>query len=149
MLQFKKILTESDLNDKLSREQFVDFLFKHLDRFGDPKPAIEKSVDYAFSQSEGMGGFCIAAFYDDNLVGALVCNKINTAGYIPENILVYVAVDSSYRNKGFGKQIVEKCFEWADGDVKLHVEYDNPAKRLYERVGMTNNYAEMRYIKEK
>ena len=48
MLQFKKILTESDFNDKLSREQFIDFLFKHLDRFGDPKPAIEKSVDYTF-----------------------------------------------------------------------------------------------------
>jgi len=149
MLKFKKILTENDFDNTVTKDQFIDFLFEHLDRFGDPRPAIEKSVDYTFSQSEGMGGFCIAAIYEDNLVGALVCNKINTTGYIPENILVYVAVDASYRNKGFGRKIVEKCFEWADGDVKLHVEYDNPAKRLYERVGMTNKYAEMRFVKEK
>ncbi|MDK2978441.1 MAG: hypothetical protein PWP52_1155, partial [Bacteroidales bacterium] len=32
-------------------------------------------------------------------------------------------------------------------DVKLHVEYDNPAKRLYERLGMTTKYAEMRLKK--
>jgi hypothetical protein len=28
------------------------------------------------------------------------------------------------------------------------VEYDNPAKRLYERVGMKTKYAEMRYEKK-
>ena len=43
------------------------------------------------------------------------------------------------------KEIVEESFKHCDGDVKLHVEYDNPAKRLYERIGFTNKYAEMRY----
>ena len=32
-----------------------------------------------------------------------------------------------------------------EGDTKLHVEYDNPAKRLYERLGFENKYAEMRW----
>ncbi len=43
--------------------------------------------------------------------------------------------------------LIKRSFEIADGDVKLHVEYDNPAKRLYERLGMTSKYAEMRFIK--
>ena len=67
--------------------------------------------------------------------------------YIPENILVYIAVNSKFRNKGIGRQIVERGIKEADGDVKLHVEYENPAKRLYERIGFTTKYAEMRYKK--
>jgi ribosomal protein S18 acetylase RimI-like enzyme len=96
-----------------------------------------------------MGGFALAAFDDDDFIGALVMNKTGMSGYIPENILVYVAVHRKTRGKGYGGEICKKSFELADGDVKLHVEYDNPAKRLYERIGMVNKYAEMRYYKNK
>ena len=67
--------------------------------------------------------------------------------YIPENILVYVAVDGAVRNKGIGRKIVEEAVKESRGNVALHVEYDNPAKRLYERLGFTTKYAEMRYKK--
>ena len=76
-------------------------------------------------------------------------NRTGMSGYIPDNVLVYVAVDTEYRGKGFGREIVNKAISMADGDVKLHVEYENPAKRLYERIGFTTKYAEMRFIKEK
>ena len=146
-LEIKEIRKPEDFGE-LTKQQLVDFLFEHLDRFGDPKPDIEKSIDYALSSAEGKGGFLLAAYYDNNLVGVLVMNNTGMSGYIPENILVYIAVDASYRGKGFGAQIIKKSFELADSDVKLHVEYDNPAKRLYERVGMENKYAEMRYKKK-
>ena len=147
-LEIKEIRNPEDFGE-LTKQQFVDFLFEHLDKFGDPKPDIEKSIDYAFSTSEGKGGFLLAAYYQDKLVGALVMNNTGMSGYIPENILVYVAVDAKYRGKGFGEQIIKKSFELAEGNIKLHVEYDNPAKRLYERVGMQTKYAEMRYEKKK
>ncbi|MCF8260370.1 MAG: GNAT family N-acetyltransferase [Melioribacteraceae bacterium] len=147
MLQLKKIVKESDFDEKLTRESFVDFLFTHLDKFGDPKQAINKCIDYAFGKENAKGGFCIAAFYDGKLVGALIMNETGMGGYIPENVLVYVAVDASYRGKGFGREIVEKSIAMTNGDVKLHVEYDNPAKRLYERIGFTTKYAEMRFNK--
>jgi ribosomal protein S18 acetylase RimI-like enzyme len=146
-LEIKEIRNPEDFGE-LTKQQFVDFLFDHLDQFGDPKVDIEKSIDYAFSTAEGKGGFLLAAYYDNNLVGGLVMNNTGMSGYIPENILVYVAVDSQYRGKGFGEQIIKKSFELAEGDIKLHVEYDNPAKRLYERVGMKTKYAEMRYEKK-
>lgn len=149
MLKFKIIRNNEDFDDSITREKFIDFLYQHLDKFGDTKEAIGKSIDYAFSDAKGCGGFLLAAFNDDEVVGELVMNSTGMSGYIPENVLVYVAVDAKYRGKGFGREIVNKAISMADGDVKLHVEYDNPAKRLYERIGFTTKYAEMRYIKEK
>jgi ribosomal protein S18 acetylase RimI-like enzyme len=144
MLQIERINNNSEFN-KISREEFVDFLFNHLDSFGDPKEDINKCLDYAFSENKAEGGFALAAYYDNKLVGTLIMNNTGMSGYIPENILVYIAVDASYRGKGFGRQIVERSFKEAKGNVKLHVEYDNPAKRLYERIGFKTKYAEMRY----
>lgn len=147
MLDIKRLDSESDFDESLSREQFVDFLFEHLDRFGDSKEAINSCVDYAFGKNGKYGGFLLAAYYEKKLVGALIINDTGMSGYIPDHVLVYVAVDADYRGKGFGRQIVEYALNECPGDVKLHVEYDNPAKRLYERIGFTNKYAEMRYKK--
>lgn len=144
MLQIERINKNSEFK-KISREEFIDFLFTHLDKFGDPKEDINKCLDYAFSENSAEGGFALAAFYEDKLVGTLIMNNTGMSGFIPENILVYIAVDASYRGQGFGRQIVERSFKEAKGNVKLHVEYDNPAKRLYERIGFTTKYAEMRY----
>lgn len=144
MLEIKKINKEEEFKN-ITSEEFIDFLFNHLDSFGDPKKDIRKCLNYAFSDEKSEGGFALAAFYEDKLVGALIMNKTGMGNYIPDWILVYIAVDGSYRGKGFGRQIVEESFKHCDGDVKLHVEYDNPAKRLYERIGFTNKYAEMRY----
>ena len=146
MLEIKRINNKNDFKE-ISREDFVNFLFKHLDRFGDPLKDINKCLEYAFSDNPAEGGFALAAFYENKLVGALIINKTGMSGYIPENILVYVAVDASYRGKGFGRQIVERALKETEGNVKLHVEYDNPAKRLYERIGFKSKYAEMRFDK--
>lgn len=136
-----------ELDQHIGTDRFVDFLHTHLDQFGDPKEAIRNCIDFAFGLNEGLGGFALAAEDEGELVGALIMNRTGMKGYIPDNILVYVAVDASKRGKGIGRKICERGIEEADGDVKLHVEYDNPAKRLYERIGFTNKYAEMRYKK--
>ncbi len=144
MLEIKKYNQESDLNP-VTRDEYVDFLFTHLGQYGDPKADINKCLDYAFSKEKSEGGFALGAFFNNQLVGALVINHTGMSGYIPANILVYVAVDEKYRGRGFGQQIIEKAFLYCEGDVKLHVEYDNPAKKLYERIGFKTKYAEMRY----
>ncbi len=135
------------LNHGIGLAPFIDFMFTHLGEFGDPKPDIRRSIEYAFSNDFGKGGFVLAAFSEDRLVGGLIMNRTGMSGYIPDNILVYVAVDAACRGMGFGKSIIEYALEMAEGDVKLHVEYDNPAKRLYERIGFKNKYADMRFNK--
>ena len=68
-------------------------------------------------------------------------------GFLPENLLLFVVVAASMRGKGIGALIVKEAIKISDGDVKLHVEHANPAKRLYFRLGFTSEYAEMRYAK--
>jgi GNAT superfamily N-acetyltransferase len=144
MLKIQKINNNNDFKT-VDREEFINFLFTHLDQFGDPKEDINRCLNYAFSNEKSEGGFALAALYEDKLVGALIMNKTGMSGYIPDWILVYIAVDASYRGKGFSKQIIEEVYKHCDGDIKLHVEFDNPAKRLYERMGFESKYIDMRY----
>lgn len=146
MLDIKIIDSETGL-DKRDREHFVNFMFESLGEYGDPKKDINNCLDYAFSNEKSAGGFVIAAYEDKTLVGGVIMNRTGMSGYIPDWILVYVAVDPSCRGRGYGKEIIEFALKRCDGDVKLHVEYDNPAKRLYERLGFISKYAEMRFKK--
>ncbi len=146
-MKILKIIHREDLDTQITQAQIVDFLHEHLDRFRDDKESISKSIDYAFSTESGKGGFLLLAFEQEVLVGALIMNKTGMDGYIPPYILVYIAVDASQRGQGIGATIMKAAFETANGAIALHVEYDNPAKRLYERLGFTTKYAEMRYNK--
>ncbi len=142
-----RIDSSEDLDRLIGTEQFVDFLYTHLDQFGDSKEAIMNCINFAFGKDGGLGGFLLAAQIESELAGVLIMNSTGMKGYIPENILVYVAVDASRRGQGLGRKIVERALEEADGDVKLHVEYENPAKALYERIGFSTKYAEMRWTR--
>ncbi|MCI4648208.1 GNAT family N-acetyltransferase [Phaeodactylibacter sp.] len=126
------------------KERIVDFLFHHLDQYGDAREDIHKAIQYALKETASHGGFVIAGALEGKIVGAVVINRTGMEGYIPENILVYIAVDGSQRGKGIGKTLMQKAISLAQGDIALHVEPDNPARHLYEKLGFTNKYLEMR-----
>lgn len=123
----------------------ADFLFEHLDQYGDQREDILKAINYAFSDAPGQGGFIVVGVENDEIVGAVVVNETGMSGYIPENILVYIAVHQKMRGKGAGKQLMQAAIDRAVGDVALHVEPDNPAFHLYKKLGFENKYLEMRY----
>lgn len=129
------------------KESVSEFLYQHLEQYGDKKPDIQKAIDYAMDPMDSKGGFVVECFDDNKLVGAVTVNKTGMSGYIPENILVYIAVHNEARGKGVGRRLMKKAIEFADGDIALHVEPTNPAKFLYEKLGFTNKYLEMRYTK--
>ena len=127
--------------------QLSAFLFEHLEAYGDDIEAIEKAILYANSK-QTPGGYLLERFEDGQLVSAAVINKTGMGGYIPENILVYVATHKAHRGKGLGGELMRKITQITEGDIALHVEPQNPAKRLYEKFGFTNKYLEMRLIKK-
>ena len=137
-----------DRNSSLSedeQEKIVDFLFEHLGKFGDPRSAIRKAIDYAREKDKGSGGLLIVSKEKEEITGVVVINFTGMQEYIPENILVYIATHKDHRGKGIGKELMEAAKDSVKGDIALHVEADNPAVKLYEKVGFTKPYLEMRY----
>lgn len=122
--------------------QVAEFLHKHLEQYGDPIEDIQKAIDYVFDK---VGGHVLVQFVEEDISGVVVINETGMGGYIPENILVYIAVDAKHRGMGLGKELISNSIKLCKGDVALHVEKDNPAKFLYEKIGFTNPYLEMRY----
>jgi len=128
------------------RNEIADFLFTHLDQYGDPREDILKAMDYAMGKGDKPGGeiFCLREAEGAPVWGAVIINRTGMDGYIPGNILVYIAAHRDVRGRGLGKALMQRVLEDVKGDIALHVEANNPAKKLYEKVGFTNPYLEMR-----
>ena len=126
----------------------IDFLFDNLEEYGDAKEDIGKAYDYALLNNDSCGGLIMTAYNDDEIIGAAIINKTGMEGYIPENILVYIATHKQHRGAGIGKRLMKEIIENAEGNIALHVEKDNPAIHLYKKFGFTNKYLEMRLNKK-
>lgn len=145
-LTFHKIDPEHDFPDWAQRPAVVHFLHEKMKPYEDKHEDIEKALDYCLNGPFGKSGFIMLARHAGDLVGVLVMLNSGMEGYIPGHILLFVGVEPERRGLGIGRRLIEHCLAQCDGPVKLHVEYDNPAKRLYERIGFSTKYAEMRYV---
>jgi ribosomal protein S18 acetylase RimI-like enzyme len=130
---------------ELEKKEIIEFLYEHLEQYRDTEEQIENAIDYALNNAQGMGGFVVCGYQNEELVGCVVINDTAMEGYIPQHILVYIAVHKDHRGKGHGKELMNKVVELCSGNIALHVEYDNPAKIMYTRLGFKSKYAEMRY----
>ena len=125
----------------IDKNELTNFLHHSLGEFKDPKDDIVEALDYA----QNKGGFIYTLREASELLGAVVVLKTHMSGFVPENFLVYIAIKPDQRGKGLGQKLLKFVQEDLAGKISLHVEHDNPAKRLYERVGFTNKYTEMRW----
>lgn len=135
------------LPDWTDREALTRFLHEHLAPYEDTLIDIQRGLVDALENRPSPGGFVLLARREARVVGALVMLRTGMTGYVAENLLLFVAVDRSLRGQGIGACLLRAAVERCQGDVKLHVEYDNPAKRLYERLGFASKYAEMRLLR--
>ncbi|MEH0155791.1 GNAT family N-acetyltransferase [Limibacter armeniacum] len=140
--EIKVINSTTGPDTNFTNDQIATFLEKFLEQYGDPKEDILKCLDYVFDKNKG--GFVILATQDDKIMGASIINETGMSGYIPENILVYIAVHRDARGLGIGKKLMKNIMEIANGSIALHVEENNPARFLYEKVGFESKYVEMR-----
>ena len=142
-----KIFDAVNVPSEIEKREIVNFLFENLEKYGDPKEHIQKAIDYSVKEIVSFGGFTMVLQEKDQILGVVVINQTGMGGYIPENILVYIATDKNRRGEGLGKMLMQKAIDFTRGDIALHVEANNPAKGLYEKLGFTNPYLEMRLKK--
>ncbi len=139
--EIRKLDAHGALSQNLLKN-YSEFLHSHLGEFRDPLTDIEEALIYARDQ----GGFVYTLMGEgEKLLGLSVVLDTKMKRFVPPYFLVYIAVDSSLRGQGFGGKLIEFIQEDLKGGLSLHVEHDNPAKRLYERLGFTSKYAEMRW----
>ncbi|MBF5027320.1 GNAT family N-acetyltransferase [Planobacterium oryzisoli] len=141
--------TKQNPIDDLTREKVGKFLEKHLEQYGDPLQQISLAISYALGENNKPGGGLIVGKDSETgeIIGAVVVNATGMEGYIPENILVYIATHNNYRGQGLGKKLMQEAIASSKGSMALHCEPDNPARKLYEKLGFTSKYLEMRLSK--
>ena len=98
-----QFLSGNDNATILVKNQIAQFLDEHLDQYGDNILAIYKCLDFALSKYPHQGGFVILAEEGGKLLGAAVMCKTGMDSFVPENLLVYLAVHGDYRGEGIGK----------------------------------------------
>lgn len=145
MINCVKIFTPDEKPTDEEYTRIASFLKNHLEEYGDKLEDIKKAIAYALTTEASFGGRVIVKYIDELIVGAVVINQTGMNGYIPENILVYIAVHHDYRGRKIGKELMEKAIEVSEGNIALHVEENNPAKFLYEKIGFNVKYLEMRF----
>lgn len=146
-IDFEKVSSAAQLPDWADRKTLARFFHETMAPYNDSLEDVDRALSYALGDGPGQGGFVLLARQGGELAAALTMLDTHMGGYIPAHLLLFVSVSPTLRGQGIGRRIVERALAECDGDVKLHVEHDNPAKRLYERIGFTSKYAEMRYVK--
>lgn len=144
-IAYRKIVLKEDFPAWAPHESVVRFFHETMKPYHDSLSDVERALDYALVPEKGQGGFVMLAHRGEELLGALCMLKTGMGGYVPENLLLFVTVSPEARGQGIGGRLIRHCLAETEGDVKLHVELDNPAKRLYERLGFETKYAEMRW----
>jgi len=146
-MQRVELFNTTNMPGQLLKAEIVKFLFTNLEQFGDPYEDIMKAVNFALKETVSFGGFILVGYEEEHIVGAVVVNQTGMDGYIPANILVYIATHTEFRGKGIGKMLMKKAIELCKGGIALHVEPENPARILYEKLGFSSKYLEMRLAK--
>ncbi len=126
----------------------IEQLHRWMYPFNDSFIDTQKGVYDALEGRPAPGGFIICATENDIPAGALVMLSTGMSGYIPPNLLLFLAVDTSLRGRGIGTKLLLKAIEITQGPIKLHVEAENPARKLYERTGFTASYIDMRLYRD-
>ncbi len=142
-VEFTIIERPDQLPEGLDLEALAAFFHEKMKPYHDTLEDVARGLEYVFDPLRG--GFLVLATRDRAPVGGLVMLRTHMCGYVPPNLLLFLAVEPTLRGRGLGGRLIGLAAARCEGDIKLHVEPENPAARLYRRAGFETKYLEMRW----
>jgi [ribosomal protein S18]-alanine N-acetyltransferase len=143
-LDLQVIRRAEELPEGESLAGLADFFHETMRPWQDTRPDVVKALNYVFGAAPGQGGFLVLAREQGRRAGALLMLDLALGGFVADHLLLFVSVEPEQRGRGLGRRIIECALGQCPGTVKLHVDFENPAGRLYERLGFEKKYYEMR-----
>jgi GNAT superfamily N-acetyltransferase len=105
-----KIINQTTGANPIYTSGLLHNFYLHISReYGDKIADILKCIDYVMHPDKG--GNIVIGVDDSEIVGIVILNNTGMKDFIPENILVYIAVDNNHRGKGYGKQLMQSHFD--------------------------------------
>jgi GNAT superfamily N-acetyltransferase len=140
-----KIVTFDAFNRMSGRDmdRVVQFLNREIDSCADSEGAILKSVQYAIKDRAGLGGYVFEMFDETETIGVAVVNRTGMEEYMPDNILVYIAIKKNRQKKGYGRKLLSYALDHCEGEVMIHITGDNPSRTFFQKFGFKTQYQEM------
>lgn len=130
----------------VEKSAVVSFLCEHTENTSSRN--VLEAVEYAVKHKPSFGGFVLTAEKEKQIVAAVVANCTGMEGYNPQNIFVFVSLHKKHRkDEALAKHLLQKAIRYADGEIALHVEPDNPALKTYQKMGFKAQYLELRLNK--
>lgn len=128
---------------EIEKHRVVNFLFERLDTKSANKDYIRQSIDYATKECMSFGGFVIVCKLHGEIIGAVIVNQTGMEGYMPENILVYIAVSENYLRKGVAKCMMDQVLNYAKGNIAIHMRGNLKLVPIFEKLGFKKSIEEM------
>ena len=133
----------------LQKQDLINFLYVNFPNTENSKVKIRKTIDYALKERYpsihlvSYGGLIVLAKRNSEIIGALVLNKTGMDDIFPENLLVYLATDIKFRNKGIAREMIKLCKQITKGKIVIHIPPNNPYSDFLHKNGFNNRSLQM------
>lgn len=141
MVQYQ-LLNTTDFATTLEKEAIANFLTSNLGDYLDSEDNVSRAIEYALSKFPHQGGFVLIARGMDEIAGVAVVNRTNFEGYFAENILVYLAVDESYRRQKVASELLNRIKVYSKGSVLVRLRPNDEMKELFVKSGFDQDSLE-------
>lgn len=125
------------------KQKLAHFFYEHLEEFRDPLDQIIECLEHAQNNQGHI--YCMEDQESSEIMASVVVLETNMKSFVPPYLLVYIAINKNFRGRGLGQKILSFVQNDLDAPIALHVEHENPARKLFEKMGFTSKYAEMRW----
>lgn len=114
----------------IEKQQIIDFILLNSNNSDLEENHVLKSIEYATKECQSFGGFVILQKMDGKIVSAAILNQTGMEGYLPENLVVFVAFDNKHKTTELESNLFNYILRHAKGEVAIKVSVDEEYKTL-------------------